>query len=85
MDRHICGDFRFSMTRVAIRAALISAQNGKKMILLCPTTILAQRHFVSFKKICDEYAVIIDALGRFVSWRNSNRILKNIQRENLIF
>ena len=48
MDRLVCGDVGFGKTEVALRAAFIAAQNKKQVMVMCPTTILAQHHFIKF-------------------------------------
>ena len=50
MDRLICGDVGFGKTEVALRAAFKATQDGKQVMVLCPTTILAQQHFTNFKE-----------------------------------
>ncbi len=48
MDRLVCGDVGYGKTEVAIRAAFKATQDGKQVMVLCPTTILAQQHFTTF-------------------------------------
>ncbi len=50
MDRIVCGDVGFGKTEVAIRTALLACVNNRQTALICPTTILANQHFNSFKK-----------------------------------
>ncbi len=65
MDRLICGDVGFGKTEVALRAAFAVAQEGKQVMVLCPTTILAQQHFTSFKERFDPFGVHVEVLSRF--------------------
>ena len=65
MDRLVCGDVGFGKTEVAIRAAFAAAQNGKQVMVLCPTTILAQQHYASFKERLAPFKVRVDVLSRF--------------------
>ena len=44
MDRLICGDVGFGKTEIAMRAAFKAAAAGKQVLMLVPTTILAQQH-----------------------------------------
>ena len=44
MDRLICGDVGFGKTEVAIRAAMKVVTSGRQVLMLVPTTILAQQH-----------------------------------------
>ena len=48
MDRLICGDVGYGKTEVAIRAAFKAVQDGKQVVYLVPTTILAQQHYNTF-------------------------------------
>ena len=44
MDRLICGDVGYGKTEVALRAAAKAAGEGKQVMMLVPTTVLAQQH-----------------------------------------
>ena len=48
MDRLICGDVGYGKTEVALRAAFKAAEDGKQVMMLVPTTILAQQHYGTF-------------------------------------
>lgn len=65
MDRLICGDVGFGKTEVALRAAFKATQDGKQVMVLCPTTILAQQHYVNFKERFDPFDVSVEVLSRF--------------------
>ncbi len=65
MDRLICGDVGFGKTEVAIRAAFAAAQDGRQVMVLCPTTILAQQHYTSFKERMEPFGMRVDVLSRF--------------------
>lgn len=67
MDRLICGDVGFGKTEVAIRAALKAVLAGKQVALLCPTTVLCQQHFTTFRERMAQYPIIIDMVSRFRS------------------
>ena len=49
MDRLVCGDVGFGKTEVAVRAAFKAASAGRQVLMLVPTTILAQQHAATFK------------------------------------
>ena len=65
MDRLICGDVGFGKTEVALRAAFKATQDNKQVMVLCPTTILAQQHYYSFKERCEPFGVKVEVLSRF--------------------
>ncbi|MDO4291405.1 MAG: transcription-repair coupling factor [Eggerthellaceae bacterium] len=65
MDRLICGDVGFGKTEVALRAAFAAAQNGKQVMVLCPTTILAQQHYTNFRERFEPFGVRVEVLSRF--------------------
>lgn len=48
MDRLLCGDVGFGKTEVALRAAFKCVDSGRQVMVLCPTTILAQQHYETF-------------------------------------
>lgn len=65
MDRLICGDVGFGKTEVALRAAFKACQDGKQVMVLCPTTILAQQHYTNFRERFEPFGVRVDVLSRF--------------------
>jgi transcription-repair coupling factor (superfamily II helicase) len=78
MDRLICGDVGFGKTEVALRAAFKAVQSGKQVMLLCPTTILAQQHFTTFFERFDPFAVKVEVLSRFRTARQQKEILEGL-------
>jgi transcription-repair coupling factor (superfamily II helicase) len=65
MDRLICGDVGYGKTEVALRAAFKSVQDGKQVMMLVPTTILAQQHYGTFSERLKDYPVTIELVSRF--------------------
>lgn len=65
MDRLICGDVGFGKTEVAIRAAFKAITGGKQVALLCPTTVLAEQHWRTFRERFSDYPIRVDLLNRF--------------------
>ncbi|MBQ4536632.1 MAG: transcription-repair coupling factor [Lachnospiraceae bacterium] len=65
MDRLICGDVGYGKTEIAIRAAFKAVQEGKQVVYLVPTTILAQQHYNTFVQRMKEFPVRIDLMSRF--------------------
>ncbi len=67
MDRLICGDVGYGKTEVALRAAFKAAADGKQVLVLAPTTILAQQHFGTFSERMQDYPFTIGQISRFRS------------------
>ena len=65
MDRLVCGDVGYGKTEVAIRAAFKAVQEGKQVVFLVPTTILAQQHYNTFVQRMKDFPVRIALLSRF--------------------
>jgi transcription-repair coupling factor (superfamily II helicase) len=65
MDRLICGDVGYGKTEVALRAAFKAAQDGKQVLMLVPTTILALQHYGTFSERLADYPITIEHVSRF--------------------
>jgi transcription-repair coupling factor (superfamily II helicase) len=78
MDRLICGDVGFGKTEVAIRAAFKAVQSGKQVIVLVPTTVLAQQHLNTFRERMAGYPVSVEMLSRFRTASEQATILKAV-------
>ena len=65
MDRLVCGDVGFGKTEVALRAAFKATQDNKQVMVLCPTTILAQQHYATFSERFAPFNVRVEVLSRF--------------------
>ncbi len=64
MDRLICGDVGYGKTEVALRAAAKAAGEGKQVMILVPTTVLAQQHLGTFRERFAELPFEVDAVSR---------------------
>lgn len=80
MDRLVCGDVGFGKTEVAIRAAFRAACEGKQVALLCPTTVLAEQHYQTFKSRLSRFPVHIGLLSRFVTRTRQKEVLSAAAR-----
>ncbi|HEY7934498.1 MAG TPA: transcription-repair coupling factor [Solirubrobacteraceae bacterium] len=67
MDRLVCGDVGYGKTEVALRAAFKAASQGKQVLMLVPTTILAQQHYGTFSERLADYPITIEHVSRFRS------------------
>ena len=78
MDRLICGDVGFGKTEVALRAAFITAMNGKQVAVVVPTTLLARQHMKTFSDRLRGYPVQIGQASRLVSAAERARVKKGL-------
>ena len=76
MDRLLCGDVGFGKTEVALRAAFKCCQDSKQVMVLCPTTILAQQHFETFFARFAPFDLKVAVLSRFVTPAQQRRALE---------
>jgi transcription-repair coupling factor (superfamily II helicase) len=67
MDRLICGDVGYGKTEVALRAAFKAAGDGAQVLVLAPTTILAQQHFGTFSERLEDFPFTVDVVSRLRS------------------
>src|SRR5207253_1820246 len=75
MDRLVCGDVGFGKTEVAIRAAFAVAVNGKQILFLAPTTILAEQHWHTFRQRFRDFPLNVEMVSRFRRPAEVKRIL----------
>jgi transcription-repair coupling factor (superfamily II helicase) len=78
MDRLICGDVGYGKTEVALRAAFKAAEDGKQVLFLVPTTILAQQHHGTFSERLRDYPFRIELLSRFRSAAEQRAVLEDL-------
>ena len=79
MDRIVCGDVGFGKTEVSMRAAFIAANAGKQVVVLVPTTLLAQQHYQNFQDRFADWPVRIALLSRFTARKDLEANLNKIK------
>ncbi|MGI9099629.1 MAG: transcription-repair coupling factor, partial [Solirubrobacteraceae bacterium] len=79
MDRLICGDVGYGKTEVALRAAFKAADAGKQVLMLVPTTILAQQHYGTFTERLKDYPFTIEHVSRFRPVAEQRRAIEGFQ------
>jgi transcription-repair coupling factor (superfamily II helicase) len=79
MDRLLCGDVGYGKTELAMRAAFKVVQDGRQVVLLAPTTVLAFQHFTTFRQRLAAFPVGIEMLSRFRSAREQKRIVADVE------
>jgi transcription-repair coupling factor (superfamily II helicase) len=70
-DRLVCGDVGFGKTEVALRAAFVTAMEGKQVAVVVPTTLLCRQHFLNFEERFKGFPVKIRQLSRFVTTKSA--------------
>src|SRR5205823_10502921 len=70
--------FAVGKTEVALRAAYVAVADSKQVVVLCPTTLLAEQHFQTFSDRFAEWPVKIAELSRFRSGRETSAALQGI-------
>ena len=80
MDRLICGDVGYGKTEVALRAAFKAVQEGKQVVYLVPTTILAQQHYNTFIQRMKDFPVRVDLLSRFRTVTEQKKTVADLKK-----
>jgi transcription-repair coupling factor (superfamily II helicase) len=75
MDRLVCGDVGFGKTEVAVRAAFAVAVNGRQVLMLAPTTILAEQHWNTFRDRFRDFPVRVEMVSRFRAPKEVKQVL----------
>jgi len=79
MDRLICGDVGFGKTEVAMRAAFIAVNEGRQVVVLVPTTLLAQQHHQTFLDRFADWPVRVEQLSRFRDSKDTRSTLEGLR------
>ena len=80
MDRLICGDVGYGKTEIALRVAFKAIQEGKQVVYLVPTTILAQQHYNTFVQRMKDFPVRVDLLCRFRTPSEQRKTLEDLKK-----
>ncbi|HEX7059348.1 MAG TPA: transcription-repair coupling factor [Solirubrobacterales bacterium] len=79
MDRLVCGDVGFGKTEVALRAAVKAASDGKQVMMLVPTTILAQQHFGTFRERLADLPFVVEGVSRLRKAAEVKAVLRDFE------
>ena len=79
MDRLLAGDVGFGKTELAIRAAFKVVDVDKQVMVLAPTTILAQQHFDRFSERLTNTGTELGLLTRFESAKEQRETTKRFR------
>ena len=78
MDRVVCGDVGFGKTEVALRAAFAVVDGGRQVVMLAPTTLLAEQHYRTFADRFADWPVKVGLLSRTGGKKESDRTLAGL-------
>jgi transcription-repair coupling factor (superfamily II helicase) len=78
MDRVICGDVGYGKTEIAVRAAFKAVQDGKQVVVLVPTTLLAQQHLHTFTERMQPFPVTVRGLSRFTHNGDAEQVVEGL-------
>ena len=78
MDRLVCGDVGFGKTEIAIRAIFKAYLSDKLSVFLCPTTILADQHYMTCHDRLTPLGLSVGLLSRFKSKAQQTQIIKDL-------
>lgn len=80
MERLVCGDVGYGKTEIAIRAAFKAVMEGKQVVYLVPTTILAQQHYNTFVQRMKDFPVQIELLSRFRTASQNKKTIDKLKK-----
>ncbi|MBX9577389.1 MAG: transcription-repair coupling factor [Chthoniobacterales bacterium] len=80
MDRLLCGDVGFGKTEVALRAAFKAVLDGKQVVFLAPTTVLAQQHFQTLKERMSSYPAKVELMSRYRTKAEQSEVAKGLAK-----
>ena len=78
MDRLLCGDVGFGKTEMALRASFRVASNGRQVVVLVPTTVLAEQHAKNFALRCSPFSLRVELLSRYRSAADKKAVLRDL-------
>jgi transcription-repair coupling factor (superfamily II helicase) len=79
MDRLLVGDVGYGKTEIAVRAAFKAVQSGRQVVVLVPTTILADQHARTFTERLADFPVNVQTLSRFQTQKEQQAVLADLK------
>ena len=80
MDRLVCGDVGYGKTEIALRAAFKAVTHGMQVVVLVPTTVLAQQHYATFSERLSPYPVTVEVLSRFRTDQEQRSVVEGLDQ-----
>ena len=79
MDRLLCGDVGYGKTEVAMRATFKAVMDNKQVVVLVPTTILAEQHYYNFSNRMKNFPIKVAMLSRFRTQQEQAKIIEQLK------
>ena len=83
MDRLLVGDVGYGKTEIAVRAAFKTIQSGRQVVVLVPTTILADQHARTFGERFADFPIMIKVMSRFQTAKEQAATLKELAEKKV--
>jgi len=80
MNRLIQGDVGCGKTIIAMLTAAIIVGNGSQVAIMAPTEILADQHYDSFIKYCEQLNISCELLIGNISNKEKDKIYENLEK-----
>ena len=79
MDRLLVGDVGYGKTEIAVRAAFKAVQSERQVVVLVPTTILAEQHARTFGDRLADFPVNVRTMSRFQTAKEQSAVLADLR------
>ncbi len=83
MDRLLVGDVGYGKTEIAVRAAFKAVQSERQVVVLVPTTILAEQHARTFEERLADFPITIKTLSRFQSAKEQAEVIEGLKAKKV--
>ena len=79
MDRLLVGDVGYGKTEIAVRAAFKAVQSERQVVVLVPTTILAEQHARTFGERLADFPITVKTMSRFQSAKEQAAVIEGLK------
>jgi ATP-dependent DNA helicase RecG len=83
MNRILVGDVGSGKTVVALSAIILAIENGYQSMIVVPTEILAEQHFITISNILSKFNIKIVLVTSKTMYKNKKKILFDIEFGNI--